>query len=192
MKIGKTLYVIEKKKWRLWLAKNHNKEKEIWLVYYKKSSGKQRISYNDAVEEALCYGWIDSIVKSMDKEKFVQRFSPRNPKSKLSQMNKERVRNLINQKKMTNAGLKAIEKVFDINSNEKFIIPKDILNELKKNKQTWKNFGNFSDSYKRIRIGYIEHVRKLREPEFKRRLNNFIKMTAKNKRFGFVKEMIEK
>ena len=101
MELGKTLYVTDRKKWRSWLAKNHNKEKDIWLIYYRKSSGKKRIPYNDAVEEALCYGWIDSIQKRIDEEKFAQRFSPRKPNSVLSQMNKERIHKLIEQKKMT-------------------------------------------------------------------------------------------
>ena len=77
MDIGKTLYVTDRKQWRSWLAKNHTKAKEIWLIYYRKSSGKKRIPYNDAVEEALCYGWIDSIMKSIDEKSFAQRFSPR-------------------------------------------------------------------------------------------------------------------
>ena len=75
MDIGKTLYVTNRKNWRAWLEKNFESEAEIWLVYPKKSSGKERILYNDAVEEALCFGWIDSIVKSMDEDHSVQRFS---------------------------------------------------------------------------------------------------------------------
>ena len=68
MEISKIIYVTKRKEWRAWLAKNHKKEKEIWLVYYRKASGKPRIPYNDAVEEALCYGWIDSTVKRIDEE----------------------------------------------------------------------------------------------------------------------------
>jgi uncharacterized protein YdeI (YjbR/CyaY-like superfamily) len=100
MNLGKTLYITNRKDWHSWLQKNHNKEKEIWLIYYRKSSNKPRILYNSAVEEALCYGWIDSIIKNIDKEKFAQRFSPRKPKSILSEMNAERIRRLIKQKKM--------------------------------------------------------------------------------------------
>ena len=85
MEIGKTLYVANRKGWREWLAKNHAKEKEIWLVYYRRETGQPRIPYNDAVEEALCYGWIDSTQKKLDGERFAQRFSPRNKTSGLSQ-----------------------------------------------------------------------------------------------------------
>ena len=100
MDIGKTLYVTDRKDWRKWLSRNYEKEKEIWLIYYRKHSNKPRISYNAAVEEALCYGWIDSTFKGIDEEKFAQRFSPRRPKSKLSEMNKERIQQLIQKKKI--------------------------------------------------------------------------------------------
>jgi len=186
MKIGKTLYVTKRKQWRSWLAKNHNKEKEIWLIFYKKSSGKPRIPYNDAVEEALCYGWIDSIVKGIDEEKFVQRFTPRRPKSKLSEMNKERIRQLIKQNKMTTVGLAAVKHVFDDSSeNTKLILAPDILKALKQNKETWENFQKFPESYKRIRIGWIEGAR-TRPKLSNQRLRYFLKMTAKNKKYGMV------
>src|SRR4030043_1595586 len=108
MEIGKTLYVKDRRSWRTWLARNHDKEKEIWLIYYRKETGKPRIPYNDAVEEALCYGWIDSTVKNIDTERFAQRFSPRKKSSSLSQANKERIIRLIATKKMTPAGLAAV------------------------------------------------------------------------------------
>ena len=75
------LYVKTRKEWREWLRKNYNKKNEIWLIYYKKHTGKPRIPYDDAVEEALCYGWIDSTVKRVDEEIFIQKFTPRNKKS---------------------------------------------------------------------------------------------------------------
>jgi uncharacterized protein YdeI (YjbR/CyaY-like superfamily) len=187
MKIGKTLYITNGAQWRSWLVKNHSKEKEIWLIYYKKSSNKPRISYNEAVEEALCYGWIDSIIKSIDHEKFAQRFTPRSPKSNISEMNKERIRRLIKQNKMKDAGLKAISHAFDRvkDAKEKFIVPSDILNALKKDKLAWKNFQNFSEGYKKVRIGYIG-MRQQDKKEFNKRLNHFVKMTSKNKKFGHV------
>ena len=189
MQLGKTLYATERMTWRSWLAKNHDKENEIWLVYFRKSSRRRRISYNDAVEEALCYGWIDSNVKGIDDECFAQRFSPRKPTSKLSQMNRERIRQLIAKKKMAKAGLAAVAQVFDPAKEERFIIPKDILDAIKKDKQVWRNFQRFPESYKRIRIAYIEHARRRGVEPFQRRLQNFIRLTAKNERFGFVKEM---
>lgn len=186
MKIGQTLYVTNRKTWRAWLAKHHNNEEEIWLVYMKKDSRKPRIPYNDAVEEALCFGWIDSTLKPIDEEKYAQRFSPRRPTSKLSEMNKERIRRLIKQKKMTPAGLAAVKHVSDISSNNlKLIIAPDIIKALKKDKKTWSNFEKFPTSYKRIRIGWIEMAR-IHRQIFNQRLRYFLKMTARNKRFGMV------
>jgi uncharacterized protein YdeI (YjbR/CyaY-like superfamily) len=189
MHVGKTLYVTNRKQWRSWLSKNHKREKEIWLIYYRKESGKPRISYNDAVEEALCYGWIDSIAKPHDKESWYQRFSPRKPKSVLSPMNRERVRRLMKARKMTRAGLEAIQhqlkEKIHYPVSTKVILPKDILSALKAEPTVWKNFQKFSASYKRIRVGWIDGARK-RPMEFKKRLRYFIAMTAKNKRFGMV------
>lgn len=118
MNIGTTLYITTRQEWRAWLKKHHKTEKDIWLMYYKKASGKPRIPYDDAVEEALCYGWIDSIEKSIDSERFVQRFSPRKPGSNLSPSNKERIIRLIKQKKMTQAGLKAVSHAFTVDSKK--------------------------------------------------------------------------
>ena len=175
-----TLYLTDRKKWRAWLRKNHKTKKEIWLVYYKKGSGKPRIEYNDAVEEALCFGWIDSTVRSIDKERFAQRFSPRKPGSKYSPANKERLKFLLKKKKV----IKEVREALGDIEEEKFTVPKDILAEIKSNKEAWKNFQKFSDSYKRIRIGFIDGARK-RPAEFKKRLAYFIKMTEQNKQFGF-------
>src|SRR2546430_8183879 len=109
MEIGTTLYVKGRREWRAWLARHHQTASEIWLIYYKKHTGKPRIPYDDAVEEALCYGWIDSIVMRVDEERTAQRFSPRRPKSFLSETNKERARRLIKAKKMTRFGLTKIQ-----------------------------------------------------------------------------------
>ncbi|MCX6775930.1 MAG: YdeI/OmpD-associated family protein [Candidatus Micrarchaeota archaeon] len=189
MKIGKTFYATDRKTWRSWLVKNHQKENEIWLIYYKKVSGKPRIPYNDAVEEALSFGWIDSIVKNIDDERFAQRFSPRKPNSQLSQMNRERIRRLIAQKRMTPAGLAAIAHTFKADSdNEDFTISDDILGAIKENTDAWVHFQRFPESYKRIRIAYIESQRRHGAEAFERSLRNFIRMTARGKRFGFVRE----
>ena len=193
MEIGKTLYLTKRSEWRKWLSIHRKTETEIWLIYYKKNSDKPRISYNDAVEEALCFGWIDSILKPINKDCYVQRFSPRRKNSPLSEMNKERVRRLIKAKKMTKYGMEMIKHHLDAKTNKivykrklnNFKLPDDILKELKTDSVVWKNFKKFSDSYKRIRIGWIDASRN--RPEFFRtRLNYFIRMTAKNKKFGMV------
>jgi uncharacterized protein YdeI (YjbR/CyaY-like superfamily) len=188
MEIGKTLYVTNRKEWRAWLAKNHDKEQEVWLIYYRKETGKPRIKYDDAVEEALCYGWIDSTAKKLDDERFVQRFSPRRKNSRLSQANRERIDKLIEQEKMTPAGLAAIAHVYRPNTeiHGSFVIPPDILKPLKANKQAWDNFQKFPETYQRIRIAYIDSRRRHSREMFEKSLNHFIKRTAMNKRIGFV------
>ncbi len=182
MKLGETLYVTNRKAWRAWLRKNHANEKDIWLIYYKKHSGKPRIPYNDAVEEALCYGWIDSIVKRLDDDRTVQRFSPRRPKSFLSETNKERARRLIKAKKMTRFGLEIIKAQLD----QEYAHAEDVIAKLQKDAATWKNFRAFPESYQRIRVGWIDAAR--HRPEiFQQRLRYFLKMTAQNKKFGMVR-----
>ena len=104
----KRFYAKDRKAWRDWLFKNHDKEKEVWLVYFRKSTGKSTVSYNDSVEEALCFGWIDSIEKGLDSERFMGRFTPRKPKSNWSPTNRIRAKRLIASKQMTEAGRKAL------------------------------------------------------------------------------------
>jgi uncharacterized protein YdeI (YjbR/CyaY-like superfamily) len=80
--------------WRAWLEQNHDRQKEIWLVYYKKASSKKSVTYNEALEEALCYGWIDSVVNRLDGERYMQKWTPRKPGSVWSAANKARVKKL--------------------------------------------------------------------------------------------------
>jgi uncharacterized protein YdeI (YjbR/CyaY-like superfamily) len=180
MNISKTLYVTDRKAWREWLSKNYAKEPEIWLVYPKKHTGKPRISYNDSVEEALCFGWIDSTAKRIDEDSYAQRFSPRNPKSNYSQANKERLAKLVEQGKVIASVRAAVGDIL----NEEFVMPPDILKKIKSNNKAWENFRTFSPTYQRIRIAFIDAARK-RPNEFKKRLNYFIEMTEKGKQFGF-------
>jgi len=180
MEITKTLHVTNRKDWRAWLRQHYKTEREIWLIYYKKETGQPRIVYNDAVEEALCFGWIDSTLKRLDEKRSAQRFSPRKPKSKYSPANRERLRKLLKQRKV----IKEVRETLGDIAEEKFEIPKDILKAIKANKEAWKNFQKFSDAYKRIRIGFIDGARK-RPAEFKKRLRYFIAMTVKNKQYGF-------
>lgn len=176
----RTLYITNRKDWRAWLQKHFDKEKDIWLVYPKKASGKKRIAYNDAVEEALCFGWIDSTVKSLDEDSSIQRFSPRNPKSTYSQLNKERLKWLLEHNLLHPTQLEKAKEI----AAEKFVFPEDIIDAIKEDEMAWKNYQLFSDTYKRIRIAYIDKGREHPE-EFRKRLNNFINKTRENKRIGF-------
>lgn len=171
-----TLYLTERKAWRKWLQKNFEKKNGIWLVYPKKSSGKPRIEYNTAVEEALCFGWIDSTVKSLDADHTIQRFTKRRPKSSYSQANKERLKWLYKENKIHPSIRKSVKIIID----QEFKFPLDILDEIRKDNKAWENYQRFSDPYKRIRIAYIDSARK-RPEEFKKRLLNFIAKTKENK-----------
>jgi len=104
MQIGETLYVTNRDDLRKWLIDNHSSKKEIWLVQYKKTANKPSITYVEAVEEAICFGWIDSTEKSMDAERYATRFSPRRPKSNWTNTNKDRARRMIAEGRMTPGG----------------------------------------------------------------------------------------
>jgi uncharacterized protein YdeI (YjbR/CyaY-like superfamily) len=178
--MGPELYFADRTSWRAWLSENHDKAKEVWLLYPKKTSGKPRILYNDAVEEALCFGWIDSTVKRIDEHFYAQRFTPRNPRSKYSEANKQRLRVLVKQGMVIPSILVTLGEILD----EEFVVPYDILKALQVNKQAWENYQRFSPEYRRIRIAYIEGARN-RPEEFEKRLRHFLRMTDENKQFGF-------
>lgn len=173
---NKIKYFENREDWRKWLMNNFDTANEIWFVFPCKSSGEKSVLYNDAVEEALCFEWIDSTIKSLDKEHKIQRFTPRNPKSTYSQANKERLKWLL-ENNMIHSQFKA--KIQNVLS-EPFIFPKDIIDKLKEDSTVWKNYQQFSDSYQRIRIAYIEAAR-TRSEEFEKRLNHFISKTKENK-----------
>ena len=159
VEVGNTLYVVDRGAWRDWLTRNHAVEPEIWLVYHTKASGQPSLPYNDAVEEALCFGWIDSVVKKQAASSRVQRFTPRRPGSPLSEMNKERMRRLRADGRLTAAGLAAAGDTLD----EPFEIAPDILEALQANQEIWANFLAFPEGYQRIRVGFIEASRRRRQ-----------------------------
>ena len=108
MEIGETIYVTTSDEFRKWLLQNHQTKKEIWLIQYKKATKKPSINYVEAVEEALCFGWIDGLEKSMDAERYALRFSPRRPRSNWTNTNKDRARRMIAEGRMTQAGRAAL------------------------------------------------------------------------------------
>ena len=190
MEIGETLDVERRRDWRAWLARNHRSAREIWLVYYKKSSGRKRIPYDDAVEEALCYGWIDSIVKTIDEDRYAQRFTPRRAGSKLSELNRERVRRLVRAKRMTRHGLQSLGSTFDIEKDMEpeppWEVPPAILRRLREDPVVWANYQAFPDAYRRIRIRWIAAAAS-RPEVYEKRLQYFLKKTARNERYGTIR-----
>lgn len=171
-----TVYFDHREDWRKWLQNNFETKKEIWLIYPKKESGRPRIIYNDAVEEALCFGWIDSNLKSIDEDLSAQKFSPRNPGSDFSQANIERLRWLDKMNLLHPSVRSSVRRVI----RRKFYFAQDILDRIKEDEEAWRNYEKFSASYRRIRIAYIESARR-RPEEFEKRLQNFILKTRQNK-----------
>ena len=170
------LYITTRAEWRNWLEHNFKTQQEVWLVYAKKSTGKPRIQYNDAVEEALCFGWIDSTHKTLDNDHTIQRFTPRKPKSRYSQPNIERLKWLAQHNLIHHSFREHVQEII----SQEFIFPKDIVDEIKRDNAAWKNYITFSDSYKRLRVASIDSARK-RPEEFTKRLTNFIQKTRDNK-----------
>ena len=155
-------YFSNRKEWRKWLKENYSSVKEVWLIYYKKHTGKPRIPYDDAVEEALCFGWIDSTVKRIDDEKYCQKFTPRKDKSNWSEHNKKRVAKMIRQGKMTKARMDKINTakkngewnkkiVAEIN----FEMPSELSQLLSVNIEAREFFNELSTSHKKQCIVWI-------------------------------------
>ena len=175
-----TFYTNDRNVWRKWLTDNYQKETEVWFVFPMIASKEKRLSYNDALEEALCFGWIDSTIRNLDTLHRAQRFTPRKKGSTYSQPNIERLIWLESQGMIIPEIREDVLEVI----NTPYCFPQDILDSIKKDDLAWNNYLNFPDSYKRIRVAYIEAARK-RPLEFQKRLNNFINKSHANKLFGY-------
>ena len=174
--IENTFYTADRAAWRAWLTEHFETEKEIWFVFPMKASGEACLSYNDAVEEALCFGWIDSTIRHIDPFHRAQRFTPRRPGSPYSRPNIERLIRLDGQGRIHP---KVRESVLDL-IRAPYVFPEDILREIQADPVVWKNYQLFPEGYKRIRIAYIDAARK-RPAEFEKRLNSFIEKTRAGK-----------
>lgn len=172
----KTFYTCEREIWREWLAENFETQSEIWLVFPMKESGDKSLLYNDAVEEALCFGWIDSTIKHIDPTHRAQRFTPRKKGSSYSRPNIERLIRLDGRGMLHPSVRDDVLPVIRV----PYIFPNDIIEAIKADAVAWKNYGKLSEPYKRIRIAYIDAARK-RPNEFKKRLESFIKKTHEGK-----------
>ena len=161
-------YAKDAPKWRKWLAKNHAAKSAVWLVYYKPASGKTRVSYNDAVDEAICFGWIDSKPNALDEYRSIQFFAPRNPKSNWSKVNKARVERLMQEGRMQPSGLAIVEVAkkngaWDaLNEVEEMIIPDDLEAALKQVPAADKYFNTFPRSSKK---NILEWIHNAKQPE---------------------------
>lgn len=189
MELEKALYFRNRYRWREWLGKNHDTAQEIWLFHYKKNSGKAGITYDEAVEEAICFGWIDGKLKSIDNEKFILRYSPRKSRSVWSKLNKERAEKLIKTGRMTDTGLAKIEEAkkngyWDkaYTNKKKDEIPDDLKDALLKDIDAWSNFNGFANSYRNMYIGWVQSAKA--EETRQRRIAEVVGRSLLNKKPG--------
>jgi uncharacterized protein YdeI (YjbR/CyaY-like superfamily) len=176
---------LDRKEWRRWLEEKHSSEKEVWVIIYKKKSGRTGLKYQEAVEEAICFGWIDSKMQRIDAKRFRQRFSPRKKNSIWSKNNKETAEKMIQEAKMTQAGFETINEAkrngkWDTAYSSKMVptIPRDLAKALRENELAWKNFKKFSNSTK---LQYIYWVNSAKKDETRRkRIIDVMKKAAQN------------
>jgi uncharacterized protein YdeI (YjbR/CyaY-like superfamily) len=185
----KQLYVTNRDEWREWLYENHATKAGIWLVFYKKETSMPTIAYEAAVEEALCFGWIDSIIKKIDAARYARKFTSRTDKSKWSQLNKKRADKMIKQGKMTRIGLAKIKEAKKTGLWAKDPRPQILLDvppvfakALARNKKAKENFGKLAPSYRKHYIGWITVAKRLETK--KRRIDESIALLEKGKKLG--------
>ena len=186
----KTIYIENRNEWRQWLAHNHDKEqKGIWLVFYKKGSAQTSLDYEEAVEEALCFGWIDSIIRNIDREKYVRKFTPRKIDSRWSELNKKRVAKVIIEGKMTEYGrlkMKAAKKsgLWDKDDRPQvnIKIQKEFADALKKNIKAKEFYNKLAPSYKKNFIAWIQAAKQQQTKN--RRIKESIFLLAQGKKLG--------
>ncbi len=163
---SKRYYAKDRKTWRKWLEKNHATAEGIWLVYYKQCSGKSRVPYADAVEEALCFGWIDTTSNPIDEDSYMQLFTPRKSKSTWSKLNKERVEKLIAEGSMTEAGIAKIEEAkkngswTSLDKVEAFELPPELKKAFATNKKAKIFFDELGKTNKKYILYHINSAKR--------------------------------
>ena len=177
-------YARNREEWHNWLQENHKSSPGIWLIYYKKSSDKPRVEYDEAVEEALSFGWIDSKVNALDEESYMQVFTPRNQGSIWSRSNKQRVNKLIQKGQMQPAGMEKVKMAKNdgswtfLDEIEDLILPEDLKQKLEKEKSAQKNFNNYSESVKKQILYWIKTAK--RKETRKKRIKKTVDSALKN------------
>jgi uncharacterized protein YdeI (YjbR/CyaY-like superfamily) len=175
----------DRREWRGWLEDNHSQEREAWVVIQKKRSTRKGLEYEEAVEEAICFGWIDSKMQSIDAKRFRQRFSPRKINSIWSKINRERAERLMERGMMAEAGYEAIEEakgngMWDsaYTSKEEPTTPRDLLEALKEDRVGCENWGKFSNSVKLMYVRWVESAK--REETRARRIDEVVRRASEN------------
>ena len=156
-----------REEWRKWLKEYHKSVGGIWLIYYKKLSGKPRIPYNDAVEEALCFGWIDSKIKRVNDDYYIQWFTPRRSGSRWSELNKKRVEKLIKEGRMRQEGISVYEegikkpqRIYNVKSEANLSVPDDLMSALMNNPEAFNNFMNFPPGSRKLYVFWLNDAKR--------------------------------
>ncbi len=175
--------------WRAWLQKYHSSAAEVWLVYYKKHTGEQTVTYRDSVEEALCFGWIDGIKRSIDAERYAHCFTPRKTNSKWSPLNIRLAEKMIRDRLMTAAGLVAYEqrvnydkKLLDFRRAKMVPLMPELEKRIRSNKTAWKNFTGLAPGYRKQYVSWLMSAKKPETRE--KRLREAVRMLEKNEKPG--------
>lgn len=174
--------------WRKWLETNHDSRADVWLVYYKRHTGKPTVTYNDSVEEAICFGWIDGVRRSIDDERYTHRFSPRNETSRWSATNRKRAGKMIEAGLMTEAGRKAIRQAkragtWDAPAETIDVsVPPELAHFLGKNETAASFFESLAPSYRTEFTGWINMAKR---PETRqRRLDETMELLKRGRKLG--------
>jgi uncharacterized protein YdeI (YjbR/CyaY-like superfamily) len=185
----KQIYVKNREQWRNWLSQHHDKSNGVWLVFYKKNTGKSTLEYDEAVEEALCFGWIDSIIKKVDDEKYLRKITPRKSDSRWSELNKKRVKKLEKQGLMTEAGIGKVKQAKASGLWNKpdrpqisLDIPKELARALTKNRKAHNFFDQLAPSYQKQFVGWIAVAK--RQETKDRRVKESIALLEQGNKLG--------
>jgi len=178
-----------REQWRNWLEKNHAIETEVWFVFLKQHTGRPSVSYNEAVEEALCFGWIDGVKRSVDEDRYMHRFTPRKADSRWSKSNKERAQRLLKAGQIAPAGMKSIELARKngrwaepVSARKKFSMPPELNAQFKRNKKAAVFFDSLAPSYQQQYVAWIATAKR---PETKkRRLDEAIRLLTRGEKLG--------
>jgi len=179
----------DRQAWRTWLQDNHDRCTEVWLVFYKKHTGKSGIAYRDAVEGAICHGWIDGLIRRIDDERYAYRFTPRRRNSKWSPLNIRRAERLIAEGQMTPAGLAAFERrtgydeaLLEARRSDRVKLPPAIEMALRSNEVAWKNYNALAPGYRKQYANWLTQAVKPETRE--RRLKEALRLLEENRKLG--------
>lgn len=172
--------------WRKWLLANHRHKESVWLILYKKATNVPTVNWSDAVDQALCFGWIDGKRKTLDEERFIQFYSKRKPRGTWSKINKEKIERLTEEGLMTKAGIEVIERAKQngswmiLDEAEEMVIPQDLDKELKKHKEAEDFFMNLSRSVRKAMLQWL--VLAKREETRQKRITEIVTLALEGKR----------